>query len=473
MKITYNEAIKEKEVVLVPIFEKEVVQDDIGQFNDQLKELFEAGIFEGKKGQTHFLRNSRSYLLVGLEDKTTIRDDEIRRYFGSAVRQVRKMGFRRLALMCFNPSKIAMVVESVILAAYGFDKYKSESKEGFECLNIIREGAMDREEIERHVALAEATLLARDLSNEPANVLTPVELAERTKTLGETYGFEVEVLDESGIEEAGMEAFLAVSSASNQPPRLIIMRYRGADESSEHFGFVGKGLTYDAGGLSIKPTSSMVTMKDDMSGASAVIGLMVACARTGIAANVTAVVAACENLISGRGYKPGDIIGSRGGKSIFIANTDAEGRLTLVDAVDWIQTEEQVDSIVDIATLTGAAVHCLGRTTSAVCTNDQDRFETLREAALLADERVWQMPIYDDYRKQIEHHEADLKNVGGKPGMITAAAFIEAFVTDKPWIHIDIAGTSWAEKAEGYLTEGATGVGVRMLYHYLRARTGE
>jgi leucyl aminopeptidase len=468
MKVTYNEAVRDNEVVLVPVFCQEVIQDDLCNVNEELRELFEAKIFEGKKNQTYFIRKKKNYLLIGLEDKETITDKEIRKLFGEGLKVVKKMGFKRVSLMCFNPSKIGIVVESLILADYVFDQYQFEKKDHVSVLNVIKEGMIDREMIQEHVLLAESTIIARDLSNEPANILTPVELADRAKGFGEDYGFVVEVLDKAQIEKEGMKAYLSVAAASDQEPRFIIMRYRGDELTKKTYGFVGKGLTYDAGGLSIKPTSGMLTMKDDMSGGSAVIGLMVACAKNKLKVNVTAVIAACENMISGRSYKPGDIIGTRGGKSIFIGNTDAEGRLTLVDAIDYILTKENVDSIVDIATLTGSALHCLGRTTSAVCTNNIEMYGVLERASEKSDERVWQMPIFDDYREQLKHHEADLKNVGGKPGMITAAAFIEKFVKEQPWIHIDIAGTSWCEKETGYQGKGATGVGVRLLYHYLK-----
>lgn len=316
--------------------------------------------------------------------------------------------------------------------------------------------------------LGQATNLARNLVNEPANVLTPEQLAQEAKDAGEKYGFEVEVFEPEAISALNMQAFLAVGQASANTPRLIVMRHFGQpDQSEEILGLVGKGLTYDSGGLSIKPGDSMVTMKYDMAGAATVIGAMVAIAQANLPLNVVAVVAACENLLSGTGYRPGDVIGSMAGKSILINSTDAEGRLTLADAVHYIITEEKVHTVVDVATLTGAAIIALGNTTTGVVTNNQDLYSKLQVASGQSGERVWQLPSFPEYREQNKTSLADLKNTGGRAaGTITAGLFIEAFVQGKPWIHLDIAGTAFTEKDLDYLTEGGTGVGVRLLYHF-------
>jgi leucyl aminopeptidase len=469
MKIVYNNEIHKDEVIIQVVNANEMLVDDLDGVNQELRYLFESGVFEGKKDQFHFLRKGKNYMLIGVGEKDALDLAAMKKTIASVIQEVKKMGLSKLAYRCNNTEILPVVVETIILANYSFDTYKtSDEKEGIKTLNILRKSIHDIDSIDEHQVLAEAVITARDLSNEPANVLTPTELARRASVLGETFGFEVEILGQEEIEKQEMKAFLSVAKASDQEPKFIIMRYKGNPESKEIYGVVGKGLTYDSGGLSIKPTNGMVTMKEDMSGASAAIGLMVAAARNALTVNITAVVAACENLISGKGYKPGDIIGSRSGKNIFVANTDAEGRLTLVDAVDYIIDQEKVKSVIDIATLTGSAVECLGTTTTAVCTNNDDMMERLKRASEKADERVWQMPIFDDYREQLKHHDADLSNLGGKPGMITAAAFIEAFVKDTPWLHLDIAGTSWADKASGYFSKGATGVGVRLLYHYMK-----
>lgn len=469
MKVVFNESIGKDELVMLPMFKNELINEDVCGINDELKFLIDSKIFEGKKGQTHYIHNENNYFLIGLDEKEKLTDKKFRNIFAEGFKESKKLGFKSYSVMCFQQFKLETMVETLILADYEFEIYKtSDKKESVEKINLIKEGLIDEGKVNEHIILAEATIEARNLSNEPANVLTPTELALRATELGEMYGFEVEVLDKKQIEEENMKAFLSVAKASHQEPRFIIMRYQGNPDSKERLGFVGKGLTYDSGGLSIKGTDSMVTMKDDMSGASAVVGMMVSLARNNTKVNVTGVVAACENLISGSGYKPGDIIGSRGGKSIFVANTDAEGRLTLVDAIDYIIDKEMVGSVVDIATLTGSAVHALGTTTTAMISNNENLINTMKIASELADERVWELPIFDDNREQVKHHDADLKNIGGKPGTITAAVFLEYFVKDLPWVHLDIAGTSWTDKESGYLSKGATGVGVRLLYHYIK-----
>ena len=293
----------------------------------------------------------------------------------------------------------------------------------------------------------------------PANVMTPEKLADLAKTYCEASNIEVEIFDEAAIEALGMHAYLAVAKASSNAPKLIVMRHKGDPDSDKTVAFVGKGLTYDSGGLSIKPTASMVTMKDDMGGASAVISAMGAIGKMNLKVNVTAVVAACENMISGLSYKPGDIIGSMGGKSIYIGNTDAEGRLTLVDAVTYALEHENASFVLDIATLTGAAIHCLGSEAAPVISNNDDFFNLVDKAFNKANEKIWRMPILDAYKELVKHEQADLTNTAGSPGTITAGIFIGEFVKEVPWVHIDIAGTAFKEKADGVYSKGGTGSG--------------
>ncbi|MCJ7688580.1 MAG: aminopeptidase, partial [Clostridiaceae bacterium] len=274
-----------------------------------------------------------------------------------------------------NPIEtIRAISEAVIMADYTFDKYKGDRKpKDLEEFNIIYSKEDELTNIDKGinegVILGQANLLARTLVNEPANLLGPVELAYEANKAGNECGFEVEIFDEPSIKELNMSAFLEVAKASTNPPTLIVMRYNGNPENSEEIiGLVGKGLTYDSGGLSIKPTAGMVTMKSDMGGAAAVIGAMTAITKLKVKANVVAVVAACENMINGNSYRPGDIINSMGGKTIEVLNTDAEGRLTLIDAVNYIIEKEHATKVVDIATLTGSVLHALGTTATGVVT---------------------------------------------------------------------------------------------------------
>lgn len=434
-------------------------------------------LFEGKIGQTHLVtlvegERTVEVSLLGLGDKNTFNRASFRKGLATAYKGLKGKKVTEIGLdlsqafdLCECHNRLSrMIGETLCLADYTFDAYKTDAKPSTVARVLLMEDGINKEAHSEGVSLGEATVFGRYLTNEPANVLTPSQLAIEAVKKGETDGFEVEIKDQEAIEALEMHAFMAVAKASAEAPKLIVMRYNGRPDSDERLGLVGKGLTYDSGGLSIKPTAGMVTMKCDMGGASAVIGAMSAIAKQQLKVNVTAVVAACENMISGVSYKPGDVIGSMGGKSIFIGNTDAEGRLTLVDAVTYIQKHEGVTSVVDIATLTGAAIHCLGSAGSPIISNNDTFCAKVERAFDKADEVVWRMPILDEYKELIKHEHADLTNTAGSPGTITAGMFIGAFVNDLPWVHIDIAGTAFTDKAEGILSKGGTGVGVRPLY---------
>jgi len=345
------------------------------------------------------------------------------------------------------------------MANYEFNTYKTDAKPSTVESVALFGLALDEEAFNEGLLMGDANVFSRTLTNMPANIMTPAKLAELAEKRCTEAGVEVEIFDEKAIEKFGMHAYMAVANASANPPRLIVMRHRGNPESEDVIAYVGKGLTYDSGGLSIKPTASMINMKDDMGGASAVISAISTIAKLGLKINVTAVVAACENMISGTSYKPGDIISSMGGKSIYIGNTDAEGRLTLVDAVTYALEHEKATKVIDIATLTGAALHCLGNDAAPVVSNNDDFYNLVDKAFAKVDEKVWRMPIFDEYKALVKHDQADLTNSAGSPGTITAGIFIGEFVKDVPWVHIDIAGTAYREKAEGVYSKGGTGSG--------------
>ena len=312
--------------------------------------------------------------------------------------------------------------------------------------------------------------MAKDLVNEPANVIYPEILANEVVKIGAESGFEVEVIHEEKCKDMGMQAFLSVAKGSVHSPKLIVMRYMGDEGNKEVLGLVGKGLTYDSGGFSLKPPTGMIDMKEDMAGAAAVIGTMSAIAKNKLKKNVVAVVAACENILSRDAFKPGDIIGSMAGKTIEVNNTDAEGRLTLIDAITYIIEKEGAGMIIDVATLTGAAIHALGRYTTAVVSNNDQFYETFMEATNVTDESFWRLPTFDHYKKQLKSKVADLKNSDKTgAGTITAAMFIKEFVQDKPWIHLDIAGTASTESPiSEYMGCGATAVPLRTLYYFIK-----
>ncbi len=444
---------------------------------DYMKCLTEKVSYKGKIGEVNYgtIKVGNGYLniaILGLGSYDTFSVIKLQNGLADIFRSFKKNYAKHIVIMArlltqYMDSirkRTVLMSEALVMADYEFSEYKSdfEAKQ-VDTINLL--GDFDDIALEEGIILGESNKIARQLINLPANKLTPLYLAELVKLYGVENGFEVTLKDKSEIEALEMDAFLEVAKGSSQPPVLIVMKYTGNPGSDHRLGFVGKGLTYDSGGLSIKPTSGMVTMKGDMGGAAAVIGSMVAISRLKLKVNVTAVVAACENMISGDSYKPGDIISSMAKKSIFIGNTDAEGRLTLVDAVHYIIEKEDVSAVIDVATLTGAAIHCLGHDATCAISNNDDYYEVVRKSFSKSNEHVWRLPIFDEYKALLKHHEADLTNIAGSPGTITAGLFIGEFVQEKPWVHLDIAGTSFKEKEVGIYTKGGTGVAVRPLYY--------
>lgn len=446
-----------------------------------LGELVAEGTFSPEFGATLVFSPGQKeapkhILLLGLGPAADFNAEKARKLAGKALREAKKLKPRSLDIESGGlagripaPELGRALAEGALLAAYKFDKYLSERKD--DPLGVVN--ILGREDlapgIEEGCILAEATNLARRLTDEPANVMTPARLAAEAEEVGAKYGFAVQVRDEAGIRALGMEAFLAVARASDNPPRLIVMRYRGNPDSKEVLALVGKGLTFDSGGLSLKPSQSMDGMKGDMAGAAAVIGAMTAIAQLQVKTNVVGVIAACENMVSGRSYKLGDILGSMAGKSIEVLNTDAEGRLTLADAVYYAAVKEEATQILDIATLTGAAVVTFGKVDTAVLANDDAFYARLQKAAGLAGERVWRLPQDDEYKELIKSDLADLRNTSKDgAGTITGGLFVGAFTEGKPWLHLDIAGTAWRTSEGDYHPKGATGAGVRTMFHLAR-----
>ena len=437
-----------------------------------VKQLKENESFESKIGQMQPLSliyegKYHEIALIGIGDEDSFTPTKYRKGLAEAFKALKAKKVKRISVdasavaSCTSiDKKLARLMgETFIMSDYEFNDYKTDAKPSTVTDIMISGLELDLDSFEEGKILGETNVFSRYLTNMPANVMTPEKLADLAKTYCEASNIEVEIFDEAAIEALGMHAYLAVAKASSNAPKLIVMRHKGDPDSDKTVAFVGKGLTYDSGGLSIKPTASMVTMKDDMGGASAVISAMGAIGKMNLKVNVTAVVAACENMISGLSYKPGDIIGSMGGKSIYIGNTDAEGRLTLVDAVTYALEHENASFVLDIATLTGAAIHCLGSEAAPVISNNDDFFNLVDKAFNKANEKIWRMPILDAYKELVKHEQADLTNTAGSPGTITAGIFIGEFVKEVPWVHIDIAGTAFKEKADGVYSKGGTGSG--------------
>jgi leucyl aminopeptidase len=359
------------------------------------------------------------------------------------------------------------IAEGALLGLYSFTKYKKPEYEDIEeMLIVVREKEkvpILESVIGKGKLVAEATNLARDMVNEPANYMTPSQMAEAAKKIASKYNLEFKVFDQEDMEAMGMGALLGVAKGSNQPPRLITLSYKGDEHSKKAIGFLGKGITFDSGGISIKPSEGMGEMKDDMAGAAAVMTALGAIAQLKPKVNVTAIIPATENLPSGSALKPGDVLKAMNGKTIEVISTDAEGRLILADSLSYAR-KLGLSPLIDLATLTGACRVALGTLYSGLFGNDQDLVDKALRAAERTGERMWQMPMPEEYKEQNKSEIANVKNTGNRyGGAITAALFLAEFVDDTPWVHIDIAGTALSSKESGYTVKGATGVGVRTL----------
>lgn len=447
-----------------------------------LNHLKEKELFSGKAEEVYYTLDSnlKTQLFIGLGKEEKIDLEVLRKTFFNAASELLKnkveeveLNIPKLNNLC-NYKMAEAIAEGMLHATYKYDKFKSDRKEQTEItVNYNPEkGKEDRAEkgINEAVKLMEAVFLTRDLVNQPANVIYPETLAQIAKEKLEAKGVKVTIHGKKEIENLKMEAFLNVARASTKEPKLIVMEYYNNPGSNEKIALVGKGLTYDSGGYAIKPATSMVDMFTDMGGSGTVIGAMHALADLKAKVNVVAVVASCENMISGDGYRNGDIIGSMSGKTIEIINTDAEGRLTLADAVYYATNNLGATKLIDLATLTGACVSALGEQVSGAVTNNDEFFSELVKANERAGEIVWRMPTIEYYKKMNESKVADLKNSGGKlGGMMTAGLFVGSFLAkeDIPWIHIDIAGTAYITESFGYLKENATGTLVKSLYYML------
>ncbi len=437
-----------------------------------LAERYEA--FTGAPGQIACIRDYQSgsaTVFVGLGD--AVSPEALRRGTDKLVAWANRQKIAQLGIAAdgLQGEELRSVAEAAVMASYRYTEYLTTKPErSLEQVVIEVEDSLLAEGQEG-VALGTAVNVARDLVNEPSNVQTPLRLAQEVQALGETYGFQVELLAEEKIRSLGMEALYQVSKGSPNPPVVIIMRYTGAPECPEDItALVGKGVTYDSGGLNLKAGQRFTTMKHDMAGGGTVIGAMCAIAQQKLRCNVVAVVAACENLISGRAYKPGDIIGSMGGKTIQINSTDAEGRLTLIDAITYAIRYEHASRLVDIATLTGAARRILGEYGAPVLGNDDSLWSALEAGAKGSGELVCRVPLVPDARAKIRGDVCDLLNtsLAETGGMVTAALFIEEFVEGKPWMHIDAAGPLWLDHDMPYTPRGGSGWGVRTLYYMVK-----
>lgn len=415
---------------------------------------------------------SESTILLGLGEKDKLDKESFKKAIYKLAKSAIKLDLDELSFVKENIDTednefVSQIIEAVSLASYSFDHYKEEKSGKIENINFKED--LDEENsnaISEQLTVLDAQAFARDLVNLRSNDIYPQTLADNVKERFADKNVNVKVYDEKQIRDLGLTAYLEVAKGSDNPPRFIVIEYLNGPQDQKPIVFVGKGITYDSGGYSIKPSNGMKTMNADMGGAGTVIGALDAISSNELKVNVIGIVAACENSISGRAYKPGDVIKARNGLTIEVDNTDAEGRVTLADAVNYGVTEYDPEFIVDLATLTGACLVALAETYTGAVTNNQETFEKVLAAANEADEKIWQLPNDDTIRKYNESEVADVKNSGGRlGGTITAGQFIENFIEEKPWVHLDIAGTAYLSKAQGLYEKGATGVHVKTLYN--------
>ena len=456
--------------------------EDLNEYSELFSYVKGKEIFKANEGEVYSRISYKDdkVALLGLGERNKLDFNVLRKAFFKLGKELNKNKVESIGLtipkfegLCYKRTN-ASIAEGLLQSEYSFEKYKSEKKDALTLKEVYLEVLDEkRQKVEKAIdevkLLIDGIFLTRNLVNEPAINMYPETLAHAANDNLKDYDVQVDIYGKDEIKKLGMEAFLAVAEGSSKEPQLIVMTYNGDPSSDKKIALVGKGLTYDSGGYDLKPGESMGNMHSDMAGSASVIGAMLSIAKAKLNKNVVAIVAACENMISGGAYKNGDIINSMSGKTIEIVSTDAEGRVTLADALWYAATVVKADKIVDLATLTGACVVALGNINTGAITNDESLMNEINEASELAGEYIWELPNNDEYKEQFKSHFADIKNSGGRlGGAITAGLFLGEFVDNKPWVHLDIAGTSFLSDDRGYLPKGATGVPVKTLYYFVK-----
>ena len=457
--------------------------------NGYISDIVRRGDMEGKAGTTLLLHNVPGtlcdrILLVGLGKEKDFREKEFAQAIRTTVKTLNETGAFDASIFLTELAvkkrqldwRVRQATIIALDATYRFDQFKSKKEEIRRPLRKLTLGVERRSELtlaeealKQGIAIAEGMALAKDLGNLPPNICNPAYLAERARGMADELGLECEVLERADMEKLGMHSLLSVAKGAHQPPKLIVLNYRGTKAGEKPIVLVGKGVTFDTGGISLKPAAEMDEMKYDMCGAAGVLGAMLAVARMKLPINLTVIVPATENMPGGNATRPGDIVTSLSGQTIEILNTDAEGRLILCDALTYAE-RLQPDTVIDVATLTGACVVALGGVASGLFANKDALARDLLDAGEEAHDRAWHMPLWDDYQELLKSPFADMANIGGRwGGAITAACFLSRFTKKYDWAHLDIAGTAWKSGAD----KGATGRPVALLAHYLLQRAGQ
>ena len=470
--------IKDK-VLAIGVFEGDSIPEEFSKFTKGITKKQ----FEGKLGQTYAATTQGTagferLLLIGLGKAKEFNLDFARRMAGSAVRYAESNKSESLCIAvleektCPITNTIQALTEGAILAGYKFTQFKTKKDDIFNIGDVFLVLESDcpgaKEAVERGTILANAQNFVRDINELPANFATPEYVATEATKLAKSNKLKIKVMEKSEMKKLGMGGIISVNQGSDKPPKLVILEYN-AGKRLPFYSIVGKGITFDSGGISLKPSKGMEEMKYDKTGAMVVLGIMKAVSELKLPIRLTGFMPLTENMPSGSATKPGDIITAHNGKTIEVINTDAEGRLILADALSYA-AEQKPDAIIDLATLTGACVVCLGRAGAGLMSNDDLLAKAIEQAGLDTYERVWRLPLWSDYSELMKSDFADLKNVSGvgEAGTITAAAFLQEFVPETKWAHIDIAGVDMINRPHPYLSKGASGIGVRLVIEALK-----
>ena len=421
----------------------------------------------------------KKIMLIGLGAREKFTDEEARIIAGKAALKAKELGVEEFCILPFmdvDEALIEAISEGVLLSLYSFNRYKTSGKEATTIpaqatIVVNSDSAKFQAVVDKVNLITQAVNYARDLSNLPPNECPPSQIASLALALDGEYGIKTRILERYEMESIGLNGIVSVGKGSNNPPKLIILEYYGNADHQKPYLLVGKAVTFDTGGISLKPGDKMDEMKFDKCGGCSVLGILKAIASLGLPVNVIGIIPSVENMPSSTSYRPGDIIRMYNGKTVEILNTDAEGRIILADAMAYGVAIYNPQAIIDLATLTGACVIALGANVAAVIGTSKYLAERLSKISEKTGERIWDLPLHDEYHEQIKSTVADLKNIGGRPGgAITAAAFLSNFTNDIPWVHLDIAGTAWTQEGtfeRSYNPKGATGFGIRTMVKFL------
>ncbi len=484
---------KQTSLLVIGVFEGE---QDFSQSKEldpvvfaSIKESLDNKEFRGNFGSSMMVYTlgkgpMKKVILLGLGKREKFSDEGARISAGKAAQKAKELGVKEFSILQFSnldEGLIEAMTEGVSLALYSFDKYKAKdaakdppAKVDEVSILVNSDSPKFQTVAERAGLIVDAVNFARDIGNLPPNDCAPAQLASIATSLAQEYGMKSRVIDRYELENMGMAGIVAVGKGSNNPPKLITLEYTGAsagDQQQKPYLLVGKAVTFDTGGISIKPGEKMDEMKFDKCGGCTVLAVMRAAASMKLAVNIVAIVPSVENMPSATSYRPGDIIKMYNGKTVEILNTDAEGRMILADALAYGIATYSPRAVLDLATLTGAAIIALGSNVAAIVGSNKQLTDRLRKLADKTGEKMWELPLYEEFHEQIKSTFADIRNIGGRPGgAITAAAFLSNFVDGVPWVHMDIAGTAWTQEGtfeRSYNPKGATGFGIRTLVKLL------